>query len=98
VLLVLVPALALLFRFAVAERLGIIIVSALATRTAWQWMLEHWDALAKFPYPKLDAAFLASAMRGAMAMLIVAGAVWVVKGLVDRWIRAEKIPNVVGES
>ena len=44
-------------------------------------MFERWDALAKFPYPKLDAVFLAGAMRGAMAMLIVAGAVWLVKGL-----------------
>jgi len=89
-LLMLVPALGLLFRFVVPERLGIIIVSALATRTAWQWMFERWNALAKFPYPKLDAAFLASAMRGAMAMLIVAGAVWLVRGLVNRWIRTEK--------
>jgi hypothetical protein len=92
-LLVLLPALWLLFRFAVPERLGIIIVSALATHTAWQWMLGRWHALAKFPYPRLDAAFLASAMRGAMAMLIVAGAVWLVKGLVDRRLRAEKIPG-----
>jgi hypothetical protein len=95
-LLVLVPVLGLSFRLVVAERLGIIIVSALATRTAWQWLLERWDALAKFPYPKLDAAFLASAMRGAMAMLIIAGAVWLVKGRVDRWLRAEKIPDVCG--
>jgi hypothetical protein len=96
-LLVLVPALGLLFRIAFAERLGIIIVSALAARTAWQWMFERWDALAKFPYPKLDAAFLASVMRGAMAMLIVAGGVWLLKGLVDRWIRTDKIPGGVGK-
>jgi hypothetical protein len=91
-LVVLVPALGLLFRFVVPERLGIIIVSALATRIASQWMFERWDALAKFPYPKLDAAFLASAMRGVMAMLIIAAGVWLVKGLVNHWIRAEKIP------
>ena len=93
VLLVAVPALGLLFRFVVAERLGIIIVSALATHAAWQWMFERWGMLAKFPYPRLDAAFLASAMRGAMAMLIVAGGVWLAKGLVNRWIRAERIPG-----
>jgi hypothetical protein len=90
-LLVLVPALGLLFRLVVPERLGIIIVSALATHTAWQWLLERWAALARFPYPRLDAAFLASAMRGMMAMLIVAGAVWLVKGRINRWVRAEKI-------
>ena len=36
-LLVLVPALGLLLRFVVPERLGIIIVSALAAPTAWPW-------------------------------------------------------------
>jgi HupE / UreJ protein len=91
-LLVLVPAFGLMFRLVVGERLGIIIVSALATRTAWQWMFERWNSLAKFPYPRLDAAFLASAMRGAMATLIIAGAVWLVKGVVNRRLRAEKIP------
>jgi hypothetical protein len=95
-LLVLVPVLSLSFRLVITERLGIIIVSALAARTAWQWLFERGAALAKFPYPKLDAAFLASAMRGAMAMLIVAGAVWLVKGLVDRWIRSEKLTDVCG--
>src|ERR1019366_5307277 len=92
VLLVLVPARWMLFRFAVPERLGIIIVSALATHTAWQWMFERFDALARFPYPRLDAAFLASAMRGAMAMLVVAGGVWLVKGLVNRWLQTEEPP------
>jgi hypothetical protein len=99
-LLVLVPALALLFRLAVPQRLGIIIVSALATHTAWQWLLERWAALARFPYPRLDAALLASAMRGLMAMLIFAGALWLVKGRINRWVRAEKIqpPDVAVET
>jgi hypothetical protein len=76
----------------VPERLGTIIVSALAARSAWQWMFERWDALAKFPYPRLDAAFVAGAMRGLMAMLIMAGGVWLVKGLVNRWLGVEKMP------
>jgi HupE/UreJ protein len=92
-LLVFMPALALLFKFAVPQRLGIIIVSALAAHTAWPWLLDRWSALAKFPYPRLDAAFLASAMRGLMAMLIVAGGVWLVKRLVDGWMQAEKTPD-----
>jgi hypothetical protein len=91
-LFLLVSALGLLFRFVVPERLGTIIVSALAARTAWQWMFERWDALAKFPYPRLDAAFVAGAMRGLMAMLIMAGGVWLVKGLVNRWLGVEKMP------
>jgi hypothetical protein len=90
-LLVLVPALGLLLRFVVPERLGIIILSALAAHTAWPWLIERWQALAKFPYLKLDAALLASAMRGLMALIIVAGAVWLLQGLIERWMWGKAI-------
>lgn len=89
VLLVLVPALGLLFRFVVAERLGIIILSALVTHTGWHWMLERGGQLAKFPFPPLDTAFIASAMRGLMAVLILAAAVWLANGWLRRWIAAD---------
>jgi hypothetical protein len=84
VLLVLVPALNLLFKYVVPERLGIIIVSALVAHTAWHWMLERWERLAKFPFPKLDAAFFASLMRGAMAALILAAIVWLISSIIRR--------------
>lgn len=48
VLLVLVPALALLFRYAVAERIGTILLSALVAHTGWHWMWERWEILRKF--------------------------------------------------
>jgi hypothetical protein len=48
VLLVLVPLLGLLFRYAIAERIGTIILSALVAHTGWHWMLERWDVLRKF--------------------------------------------------
>jgi HupE/UreJ protein len=91
VLLVLVPALGLLFRFVVPERLGIIIISALVVHTGWHWMLERGAQLAKFPFPTLDAAFIASAMRGLMAMLILAAAVWLASRWLSRWIAADAL-------
>ncbi|MEO8098099.1 MAG: HupE/UreJ family protein [Acidobacteriota bacterium] len=48
VLLILVPALALLFRYVVAERIGTIILSALIAHTGWHWMWERWDLFRKF--------------------------------------------------
>ena len=84
VLFVLVPALNLLFRYVVAERIGIIILSALVAHTGWHWMLDRGAILAKFPFPTLDAAFLASLMRGLMAMLILAALVWLASGFVRR--------------
>jgi len=100
VLIVLIPALDLLFRYLIAEWLGVIILSALVAHTAWHWMLERGGELAKFPFPKIDAALLASAMRGLMAMLILALAVLLANGLLRRWIAAEKITpakDVVGK-
>jgi len=88
VLVVLVPAAGLLFRYVVPERLGIIIVSALVAHTAWHWMIDRGEQLAKFPLPRLDAAFLASAMRGAMAILVLAAGVLAANGLVRRWIES----------
>jgi hypothetical protein len=86
VLLVLVPALAFLFRYVVAEKLGVIILSVLVAHTAWHWMLERGEQLAKFPLPTLDAALLASAMRGLMAVLILAAVVWIANGWLARYL------------
>ena len=48
VLAVAVPALMLLFRYVVAERMGTIILSAFVAHTGWHWLLERWDVLRKF--------------------------------------------------
>jgi HupE / UreJ protein len=81
VLAVLVPALDLLFRFAVAERMGTIILSALVAHTAWHWMIERGERLAQFTFawPELTPAFLASAMRWLMLALIVSAVVWALR-------------------
>jgi hypothetical protein len=89
VLFVLVPALNLLFRCVVAERIGVIILSALVAHTGWHWMLDRGAVLAKFPFPTLDAAFLASLMRGAMAVLILAALLWLASGFVRRFMQGK---------
>ena len=80
VLVLLVPALSLLFRFVVAERVGTILLSALVAHTSWHWMSERAAQLSQFPFefalPVFDLALLASAMRWAMLLLIVAGLLW----------------------
>jgi len=91
VLLVLIPALDLVFKYVLPERLGIIILSALIAHTAWHWMIERGEQLAKFPFPKIDAAFLASAMRGLIAVLVLALAVLLANNWLRRWIGVPKI-------
>ena len=83
VLVLLIPALDLLFRFVVAERLGTIVLSALVAHTAWHWMSERWELLRQFrvAWPVVDAAFLAGAMRWMMLAVAAAGLYWLVFGV-----------------
>ena len=78
-----VPALKILFRFVVAERVGTIILSALATHTAWHWMTERYEQFSKFPitFPVIDAAFIAVAMRWAILVVALGAVVWLVSVL-----------------
>ena len=80
VLLLLIPMLEGLFRFAVAERMGTIILSALVAHTGWHWMIDRGEVLARFRFqwPVIDAAFLASLLRWLMALVAVAGAFWLI--------------------
>ena len=80
VLVLLVPALEILFRFLVAERLGTLVLSVLVGHTAWHWMTERAERLSKFPWPALDASQLAVAIRWLMGVLILAGLAWLVRG------------------
>ena len=88
VLAILVPALGLLFRYVVAERMGTIILSAIVAHTAWHWMIERGDRLRQFrvEWPALTPAFLASGMRWLMLVVIVAAAGWLMS-LVRGWPR-----------
>jgi hypothetical protein len=85
VLLVLVPALNLLFRF-IPEKVGVIILSALIAHTGWHWMTDRFADLRKFPWPALDAAAAASLMRWAIVGIVLALVVWLVDGKVRRWL------------
>jgi hypothetical protein len=78
VLALMIPALDLLFRFVVAERMGTIILSALVAHTAWHWMLDRWDRLAQYRWPALDALALVTVMRWLMAGVALAAVVWLV--------------------
>jgi hypothetical protein len=81
VLVLLIPALDLLFRFGVAERIGTIILSALVAHTGWHWMIDRGTVLTQFPLPALDAALLASAMRWLMVIVAVVGLIWLIRVL-----------------
>jgi hypothetical protein len=84
VLVLLIPALELLFRFAVAERLGTIILSALVAHISWHWMAERWEVLSHFQiqWPAFDAALWAGVLRWLMLAVIAAGIFWFISSLI----------------
>ena len=83
VLALLIPALDLLFRYVVAERIGTIILSAIVAHTAWHWMTDRYQVLRQYPiqWPAMEAAPLAKDLRLLMLIVIAAGLVWVIFGL-----------------
>jgi len=98
VLVLLIPALELLFRFAVAERMGTIILSALVAHTAWHWMLDRGERLSKFEFhwPTLNAALLASILWWLMLIVAAAGLVWLVSTFVRQRNRRAEANSSLG--
>ena len=90
VLAVLIPALGLLVRYLVSERVGTIILSALVAHTAWHWMTERFEVLRKYhvEWPAMDAAFLAGAMRWMMLVVAAAGCYWLVFGVFGQKVKS----------
>jgi len=78
IILLAVPLLNLLFRTAITERMGTIILSALLAHSGWHWMSERASALGAYPFslPVMNAAFLASVIRWVMLLLIIGVALW----------------------
>lgn len=78
VLALLVPALQLLFRYVVAERVGTIILSALVAHTAWHWTAERWEQVRQFDVPALTLPPAVDALPWVMLAVGAAAVVWLI--------------------
>ena len=87
VLILLIPVLQLFFRYAVAERMGTIILSAIVAHTAWHWMLDRGSVLRqfRFEWPALDAALLLTLLRWMMFCVIIGSILWLFQMASRRW-------------
>jgi len=87
VLILLIPALQLFFRYALAERMGTIILSAIVAHTAWHWMLDRGSVLRqfRFEWPTLNAAFLALVLRWLVLFMVLGGLLWLVRMASEKW-------------
>ena len=85
------PLVSLAFRRLVAERVGVIILSAFIAHTAWHWMTERGSSLREYEFtmPALDLVFAAGALRGAMVIAIAAAAGWALLELHRRLAQSE---------
>jgi hypothetical protein len=79
VLLLLVPALHVLFRYVVAERMGTILLSVLIAHTSWHWMTERWGVLSQYPisWAAFSRAMFTGAMGWLILLMLLAGIAWV---------------------
>lgn len=82
VLLIAAPLLAVLFRKAIPEVAGVVVLSAALAHTGWHWMLDRGGAFLQYELtvPAFDASFAATLMRWGALALIVAAAAWLLRG------------------
>jgi len=87
VLMLLIPVLQFFFRFAVAERMGIIILSALVASYRLALDARPFVTLRqfRFEWPALDAMLVAMALRWLMLLLILAGVLWLFQSALRWW-------------
>ena len=76
VLLVLLPALWALFHYVVAERMGIIVISAIVAHQAWHWMMERGADLLTHDLPDLGGTFI---LRAAIIIWVLGGLCWLLR-------------------
>jgi hypothetical protein len=89
VLIALVPLLTMLFRLAVSERVGVIVVSGLVCHTAWHWMVARVTFLTTINWPLSD---LIEATRWGMAVAFTAAVVVFLVGAGrSTWERARRV-------
>ena len=87
VLCIVVPLLVLLFRYFVAERMGVIILSALVAHSAWHWMAERWTTLMAYDisFPIINRAFYVSLTQWGILLIVAIVTLWIMQNLFGRF-------------
>ena len=93
VLAVMLPVLALVRRYVLAERVGVIVLSALVGHTGWHWMIDRGETLWKARWPKLDLAAFATLSRWAIGVLAAVLVIrWIARRAATRRLRNRSAP------
>jgi hypothetical protein len=96
VIVVSVPLMNWLFRNALSERMGTIIISAILAHSGWHWLSDRaGDLMAySFQWPAPDYALLAALMRWAILSLIIGSTVWILFVVYKRFLHLNHEPNL----
>jgi hypothetical protein len=92
VLAVMLPALALVRKYALTGRVGIVILSALVAHTGWHWMIDRGDVLWKTDWPRFDAQALTTLARWVAGLLLVGAAVRLLARRAAAWSFRRSLP------
>jgi hypothetical protein len=93
VLVVLVAGLELLFQVGVGERIGGVILSALAIHPSWHRTADIGAGLVQFSW--LDAALLSSVLRWTTVMVALIGIDWFLFGFMESWPGSRRLEDPV---
>jgi hypothetical protein len=88
ILAILLPVLAVAFRYVVAEKVGVVVLSVIIAHTAWHWMIERFEILRQYSVPAMNAASLASLLRWMTAIVFIVGVIWLISALQKQRSRA----------
>ena len=80
------------FRRLVAERIGVIVLSAIIAHQAWHWMIERLEVLRQFPWPAFTLADVVSGLRWPFAAAAVAALLWLASLVARRWM-PDQLPD-----
>ncbi len=101
-LVLLVPALEWLYRFALKERerIGTIVLSALVAHTGWHWMTDRGSVLAQyqFRWPAFSVAFVASVIGWLLAIAALAGLGWLAYRALRQLVERSATEKVTAEA
>ncbi|HYP06616.1 MAG TPA: HupE/UreJ family protein, partial [Bryobacteraceae bacterium] len=65
------PLVVLLFRYAVAERLGVIVLSAFVAHTGWHWLAERWEQFRRFEIAWPSPRAVVVSLRWLVLILVI---------------------------
>jgi hypothetical protein len=87
-----VPVMNWLFRNAISERMGTIILSAILAHSGWHWLSSRASDLAAYSFqrPVFDYAFLAAVMRWAILFLVIGSAIYILFYIYRRFLHLDQ--------